>query len=130
MATTTPQDADALSVIHALDDACNAHDLDAVMALFAEDAVVRHTPPPDGVGVYHGTQEIRHWFEPQLPGFHVDSRDLRVDGDMVRWSALMTQDLLRQIGQTEPVAAEAEAVVRAGKIVAFTVTNPALMGRS
>ena len=126
MATT--HDADVLSVIHALDDACNAHDLDAVMALFAEDAVVRHTPPPDGVGVYHGTEEIHHWFEPQMPGFHVDSRDQRVEGDTIRWSALTTQDLLRQIGQTEPVPAEAEAVVRAGKIVAFSVTNPTLIG--
>ena len=126
----TTHDADALSVIHALDAECNAHDLDAVMAFFAEDAVVRHTPPPDGVGVYHGTEEIRRWFEPQMPGFHVESRDHRAQDDTVRWSAMMTQDLLRQIGPTGPVAAEAEAVVRAGKIVAFTVTNPSLIGRS
>lgn len=118
---------DPLSVIHMLDDACNAHDLETVMSLFADDAVVRHTPPPDGVGVYRGKERIRSWFEPQLPGFRVDARDHHTSGDTVTWSAMMIADLLRQMGQSEPVEARAEAVVRAGKIVSFTVTNPSLI---
>ena len=124
------QTRDPLSVVQALDEACNAHDLEAVMSLFADDAEVRHTPPPDGVGVYRGKEQIRGWFEPQLPGFRVASRDRRAAGDTVRWSALVTDDLLRQIGQDQPVEARIEAVVRAGKIASFSVTNPSLIASS
>jgi ketosteroid isomerase-like protein len=118
---------DPLSVVHALDQACNTHDLETVMSLFADDAVARHTPPPDGVGVYQGKEQIRSWFEPQIPGFHVDSRDHRTAGDTVSWSAMVTSDLLQQMGQNQPVEAQNEVVVRAGKIVSFTVTNPSLV---
>ncbi len=121
---------DPVSVIHALDTACNAHDLETVMALFADDAVATHTPPPDGVGVYRGKEQIRAWFAPQMPGFHVDAHDHQVSGETVRWSGLVTHDLLRQIGQTQPVGARNEAVVRAGKIASFTVTNPSLIERA
>ena len=75
---------DPLSVVQALDAACNAHDLEAVMSLFTDDAVERHTPPPDGVGVYRGKEQIRSRFEPQLPGFHVTSRDHQTTGETVR----------------------------------------------
>ncbi len=125
---TTAQDPSA--VIRALDAACNAHDLETAMALFADDAVATHTPPPDGVGVYRGTEQIRAWFEPQMPGFHVDAHDHQVSGETVRWSALVTHDLLRQIGQDQPVGARNEAVVHAGKIASFTVTNPSLIERA
>lgn len=119
---------DPASVIRALDEACNAHDVETVMSLFADDAEVRHTPPPDGVGVYRGKDQIRRWFEPQLPGFHVDAHDNQVDGETVRWSATVTMNLLKEMGHTEPIGARAEAVVRGGRIVSFIVTNPSLMG--
>ncbi len=118
---------DPWSVIHALDEACNAHDLETAISFFADDAMARHTPPPDGVGVYHGKEQIRSWFEPQIPGFHVDARDHHTSGDTVRWSAMVTHDVLQQMGQKQPVEAHNEAVVRDGKIVSFTVTNPSLM---
>ncbi len=118
---------DLVSVIRALDQACNAHDLETVMSFFADDAVVRHRPPPDGVGVYHGKERIRGWFEPQIPGFHVDSRDHRTTGDTVSWSAMVTDDVLRQMGQNQPVPAHVEAVVCEGKIISLTVTNPSLI---
>ena len=118
---------DPLSVVQALDAACNDHDLEAVMALFTDDAVVRHTPPPDGVGLYRGKAQIRDWMESQLPGFHVDTHDHQTTGDTIRWSATLTDDLLRQIGQDQPVDAQLEAVVRDGKIASFSVTNPSLI---
>ena len=34
-----------LSVVQALDAACNAHDIETTMSLFADDAEVKHTPP-------------------------------------------------------------------------------------
>ena len=118
---------DAQSVIQALDDACNAHDMQAVMDLFAESAVVTHTPPPDGVGVYRGKEEIQRWFEPQLAGFHVRTWGHQTNGDTVRWSGELTSDLLNQMGQTEPIVAQNIATVRDGKIVSFIVNNPSLM---
>ncbi len=121
---------DPVSVIRALDEACNTHDLETVMSLFTDDAVVRHTPPPDGIGVYQGKEQIRRWFEPQLPGFHVDDHEFQATGDTVRWSATVTMDLLKQMGQDQPVGAQNEAVVRDGKIASFTVTNPSLIGTS
>ena len=48
-------------------------------------------------------------------------------GDTIRWSATLTDDLLRQIGQNQPVDAQLEAVVREGKIASFSVTNPSLI---
>lgn len=122
--TTT---SDAQSVIQALDDACNAHDLEAAMDLFAEDAVVTHTPPPDGVGVYRGKDEIRQWLEPQLPGFQAHTWGHQTHGDTVRWSGELTSGLLRQMGQTNPIRACNVATVRDRKIVSFIVNNPSLM---
>jgi hypothetical protein len=40
---------------------------------------------------------------------------------------MVTSDLLQQMGQNQPVEAQNEVVVRAGKIVSFTVTNPSLV---
>jgi ketosteroid isomerase-like protein len=115
---------DPLAVVEALDAACNARDLEAVMGLFADDAVVRQLPPPLDGGVYRGKEQVRAWFAPQLAGFHIDSRDREAHGQRVTWSAKMIADVLRQMGISEPVDASAEAVVRDGKLVSFTVTNP------
>jgi len=121
---------DPVSIVYALDEACNAHDLAAVMVLFAKEAVVRQTPAPDGVGVYRGKEQIRSWLEWQLPGFHVDSRDHQASGDTVHWSAAVTNDMLRQLGLNQPTMDHNEAVVRGGKIVSFTVTSQALIARA
>ena len=40
---------------------------------------------------------------------------------------MVTDDLLQQIGQNQPVEAQAKAVVRAGKITPLSVTNPSLI---
>ena len=80
---------------------------------------------PDG-GVYRGAEQVRSWFAPQLPGFHVDSRERLAHGERVTWKARMIADPLRQMGISEPVDASAKAVVRDGKIVSFSVTNPSV----
>ncbi len=114
---------DPLAVVQALDAACNADDLDGALALFAHDAVVRQVPAPLDGGEYRGEAQIRHWLEPQLIGFQVDSQGHQVGGNTVTWTAMVTADMLRRAGLAEPVRAEVEAVVRDGKIAAFTVTN-------
>lgn len=115
---------DPLSIVRQYDAAWNAHDLEAVMACFADDAVATQTPPPPDGGINRGKDQIRRWAEGQLPGFHVDSRDHRTSGDTVTWTSTVTGDVFRQMGFHEPLEAQAEAVVRDGKIVSFTATNP------
>ena len=121
-AASAPQD--PASVVRAFDAACNSRDLEAVMAFFADDAVVTQRPPPPDGGVYRGKDHVRRWFAPQLAGFHVDSQDHRTSGETVAWTATLSADVLRRSGISHPVEARAEAVVRAGKIVSFAVTNP------
>jgi ketosteroid isomerase-like protein len=115
---------DPVSLIHAFDAAWNRREIEAIMAFFADDAVLTQVPsPPDG-GTYNGKEQIRGWVEPQLPGFRVDSRDYRASGDTVTWTSMLTGDLFRQMGFSDPIEARGEAVVREGKITSLTVTNP------
>ena len=116
---------DPVAVIQAFDAAWNAGDLEKAMAFFADDAVVTQLPPPPDGGVYRGKEQIRRWAEPQIPGFHVDSRDRQASGETVTWTAQVIFDLLRQMGFSQPVEARCEAVVCDGKIASWTVRNPA-----
>ena len=128
--------ADPVSVVKDYDAAWNAHDVERVMAFFADDAVVRMEPaPPDEYGgVYVGKEQIRAGVvEPLMPGFHVESRDHQVAGhqegvgDRVIWASTVSGDFFRQMGAEPPVEAAAEAVVQGGKIRSFTATNPELL---
>src|ERR1700694_3727368 len=63
--TARAQAADPLSVIKALHAAQAAGQIDTVMALFADNAVLKVIPPPAGSsgGVYTGKDMIRAWFQ-------------------------------------------------------------------
>ena len=126
---------DPVSVIKDYDAAWNAHDVEAVMAFFADDAVVRMEPaPPDGSGgVYTGKERIRAGVvEPLMPGFRTESRDHRVAGhqegvgDRVIWASTVWGDFFGQMGAEPPVKATAEALVQGGKIRSFAAVNPEL----
>jgi len=55
-------DADILPRLHALADALNAHDLDRIMAMFAEDAALempRGPRDPHGFAVHHSRLSTR-----------------------------------------------------------------------
>jgi ketosteroid isomerase-like protein len=123
--------ANPLSVINDFDAAWNAHDVEGVMAFFADDAVVRIEPPPPDEfgGVYTGKEQIRASFvEPLMPGFHVESRDHQVAGhqegvgDRVIWASTLSGDLFRQMGGEPPIEGTAEAVLQGDKIKSFTAT--------
>jgi hypothetical protein len=125
--------ADPLSVVKDFDAAWNAHDVEGVLAFFADDAVVRMEPhPPDEFGgVYSGKEQIRAGFvEPLMPGFHVDSRDHQLAGhqegigERVIWTAMVSGDFFREMGAEPPVASTAEAVVQGDRIRSFTAINP------
>src|ERR671920_2035346 len=76
--------ADPVSVIKDFDAACNAHDLEGVMAFFTDDAVVRMEPlsPDESGGVYTGKEQIRAGFvEPLVAGVFVLLRGPQIKGE-------------------------------------------------
>ena len=105
---------DPVAVVKAFDAASNAGDLERLMALFTDDAVVR-----DRLGEVHtGKQQIREWYQPQMGHFHVASRNHRVTGNTVTWEATLTGDMVRQMG-SDAIEDTAEAIVQGGKITSF-----------
>ena len=128
--------ADPVSVVKNFDAAWNAHDVEGVMAFFADDAVFRMEPaPPDEFGgVYTGKEQIRaSVVEPLMPGFHVESSDHQVAGhqegvgDRVIWKSRVSGDFFRQMGVEPPIEATSEAIVQGDKIKTFTAINPQLL---
>jgi uncharacterized protein (TIGR02246 family) len=114
-----------MAVTQAFNDASNANDVERVLDLFADDAVIQQVPPapPPGPSTWTGKQQIREWFEPQLQNLNVASRNMQLNGDTVTWNATLSGDMFRQMG-VDTFDVTAETVVRGGKIVSFTVTQP------
>jgi hypothetical protein len=75
---------DPLAVVTAFGAACNAHDLDAALALCADDVVFDGTTPPDGLRVV-GHTGLREVWRPIFgdPSTHVEVEDTIVAGDRV-----------------------------------------------
>jgi SnoaL-like domain len=126
---------DPVSVIKDFDAAWNAHDVEGVMAFFTDDAVVtvEPAPPDESGGVYIGKEQIRTGFvEPQMPGFHVDSKDHQVTGyqegvgERVIWTAVVSGEFFREMGAEPLIEATGEAVVEGEKIKYFRAINPEL----
>ncbi len=104
------------------DGAWNARDADKVLDFFADDAVVRMTPPmPGAPETFTGRDEIRGFVEMLIPGFRVASKKFRVDGNRVAWHSTVSCDALRQLG-LDTGEANSEAVVRGNKITYFNPT--------
>ena len=102
------------------DAAWNAHDLDRVLRLFADDAVVEMpTPPPGAPPLFRGPQQIRQFVEMLIDGFHVESTNIHEEGDHVSWFSTVENDDFRQMGLGSADAV-CEAVVSGGKVRAFT----------
>jgi ketosteroid isomerase-like protein len=115
---------DPMAVVQAFNDASNSGDIERVLAFFSDDAVIRTVPPPPPPAseISTGKQQIREWFEPQLPNLHVASSNLKTSGDTVTWDATVSGDMFRQQG-IDSFDVMAEAVVKGGKITSFTVTQ-------
>lgn len=100
--------------------AWNAHDADAVMDFFTDDAVVKLEPPPSAGGSYSGKEEIRDFVRDYIRDFHADSRDHQeTEEGKVSW---MSKVNAHPFGGLNPVEGMAEAVFRGDKIESFTFT--------
>ena len=85
---TDPEDTRA--AVERLNDALNAHNLDALMAAFTEDCVFENTSPrPDGQR-YAGAEAVRAFWDQWLtanPDARFETEEMIVHGDraVVRW---------------------------------------------
>ena len=114
---------EAVALVNALNDACNADDVDRALAFFADDAVVKTLPPPpSGQAVWTGTEQVRAFLQWQADEhFQVASRNIQVTGNTITWDSTGAMDSFRRMG-LESIEVAVEAVVQAGKITAFTGT--------
>lgn len=115
------QPTEPAQVIAAFQTALNAGNVEAAVALFAEDAVVTLQPPLNQT--YRGKAAIRGWFE-HLVAVHFHGEVVsppQTMGERVRYLARVTaHDEFRQLGVL-PLEVPVEATFRAGKIQSYTV---------
>jgi ketosteroid isomerase-like protein len=89
-AQADPVTAETIAAVEGFNDALNAHDVDAVMALMTDDCVFENTyPPPDGER-FAGQAAVRAFWEGLLrasPDAHFTTEELFAAGDRctVRW---------------------------------------------
>lgn len=109
-------DDERIAVARRFNDAWNSGDVDSVMALFTDDAVVRIVPPPPPPEPerYSGAGEVRAWVSRTLSlPFRVEARNYRVLGNVVTWDSRFPLE-----GQDAPEDVS-EAVIEDGRITDF-----------
>jgi hypothetical protein len=113
------QETDPGAVVSATQEAFNSGDVDAMMALFTDDAVVNLAFFDE---TYSGAEEIRAWFEElAADNFEIQIEVLQVDGDKVYTETTTWSDFTRELGIAPLVATEVYTV-EGDKIKGFTWT--------
>lgn len=109
------QETDPAAVVIAAYEAWNAGDVDAYMALVADDAVV----DMPGFGTHAGREEIRAWMEGLVPlNPQMEFEILQMDGDTVTLRSWYTDDDFRALGIV--LEARETIVVQDGKMMSDT----------
>ncbi len=99
----------------------NTQNVSGVLERFSEDALVRIVCPEHHVSVvYRGAQQLRAFVRQTIVGCLIRARSHHVVEDRVIWMATVANDHLWQVG-VESVRNRNEAVIREGKIAAYTV---------
>ena len=123
--------ADPASVLAAFEKTVGL-DVDAGLAMMADDAVLKITPAPQGTtGLWTGKDEIRQGLQYSVD--HKVKREIvgapQVDGTKATDTVMTTNDFFQMIG-VAPVQFSTEAVVEGGKIRSFVTTiAPSEQGR-
>jgi ketosteroid isomerase-like protein len=124
-ARLAPASDDPAAVIESYLAAVNAGDLEAILKLYADDAVHIFLPTPDGsAGVCLGKSNFRLWYEQSLAnGDRVELEDgtLVVDGNQATFLSQISSAPWRKLG-LERLAAKADLVVIDGRIMTHVVT--------
>jgi hypothetical protein len=113
--TVLAQEPDPLQVMEAYDLALNEGNVDGALALFADDAILTTQQ-----GELVGKEQIRTWLERVVAqNSRVEPVNRQVSGDTVTWQSNFFRKDIATLSN-EPLAANAEAVVQAGKIKSFS----------
>lgn len=119
-----PQGTDAVSVARAEHVAANAHNVDAAVAFFADDAVVTISPPPRGsLGVFSGKDAIKAWVQTDAAN-HLQVENvftLALGPDTAIARDKISLDQFRQLG-VAPLDFVEQYVVQAGKIKSMVIS--------
>ncbi len=109
------QEPDPLQVMEAYDLALNEGNVEGALALFADDAILTTQQ-----GQLVGKEQIRTWLERVVAqNSRVEPVNRQVSGDRVTWQSNFFRKDIATLSN-EPLAANAEAVVQAGKIKSFS----------
>lgn len=81
---SSSSNSDPVAVLEAYETAWNAKDIDATMALFAEDAW-----ETNGLGTFTGRDAIRRVYEQVMPTFSQDCKNYKVDGNTVTYECFL-----------------------------------------
>ncbi len=113
------QETDPEAVVTALYEAFNAGDVNAIAALYADDAVVRF---PDDDETLTGAEEIHPWIE-WLVGvnFAIEAVNVQVEGDTVTLAIRTWADPTRELG-IAPLEGTDVYIVKDGKITSQVST--------
>ena len=120
-AATEPND--PIAVLTAIFDALVAGDVDAALALTADDTVLTLSGPPPGMEpALVGKTAIRTWWETFVEWHpEIEIIDATAQGDMVMMSTYTSEDGFRALG-VAPMRSETIAIVQDGLLRAYTVT--------
>ncbi len=102
----------------------NGQDTDAALALYADNAVQKIIPAPQGTsGSWSGKAELRQALDYAVAHKvqHTLEGSPQVDGNNVTASALVTNDAFQHLG-VAPVKFQITAVVEGGKMTTYTAT--------
>jgi ketosteroid isomerase-like protein len=116
---------DPAAVITAYLAAVNASDLEAVLALYADDAVHIFLPTADGsAGVCHGKAQFTMWYEQSLANgdrLELAEGSMAVDGNQASYLTHITSAPWSKLG-LDSLEAQADLVVIDGRIMTHVVT--------
>lgn len=116
VATVTAQGNDPVAVINAYIAAENARNVDAALALFAQDAVISESPDPNFALNHSGEQEIRAYLQRLVDGFVTVEKVTgpALVGDQVEWTEIISESALVETRRVQ-------AQVQDGKIKSLKV---------
>jgi ketosteroid isomerase-like protein len=116
---------DPAAVIEAYLAAVNAGDLDAILALYADDAIHIFLPTPDGsAGVCYGKEQFTMWYEQSLANqdrVELEDGSLAVVGNQATFLTQIRSEPWSKLG-LEALEAKADLVVIDGRIMTHVVT--------
>lgn len=114
------QGSDPEAVTRAFVDAWNSQDVERVLQLFTEDAVVTTPSLPGVPDRFEGRDQLRGMVELYIPGFQATLTGLERRGDRVGFTATVRADAVRQMG-LDALDEDNEVVVQGGKVRSFSI---------